>query len=203
MVKCQVVCGNTVPILMVQVFGVVQPVAMVLVRVEPEPEPNWEFGTVANTMENPSACGNSGAGRAWSRLERLVSVLLPTGSGLILATLRMVTLLAHAILLIPRLSWWFPTSPLICCFLVISYNSGFRQKHPGVPDGSDGSDGTAYPLTESYTLPVTQATGGIAYVPPLLCGDVNAPSEGHMCYTFRRGCSNAEAVHTMPGDVKS
>jgi len=41
----------------------------------------------------------------------------------------------------------------------ISNNSSFRQKHPGVPDGSDGSDGTSYPLTENYTLPVAQATG--------------------------------------------
>jgi hypothetical protein len=36
----------------------------------------------------------------------------------------------------------------------ISNNSSFRQKHPGVPDGSDGSDGMLYPLTENYTLPV-------------------------------------------------
>jgi len=36
----------------------------------------------------------------------------------------------------------------------ISNNSSVRQKHPGVPDGSDGSDGTSYPLTENYTLPV-------------------------------------------------
>jgi len=38
-------------------------------------------------------------------------------------------------------------------------NSSFCQKHPGVPDGSDVSDGTSYPLTENYTLPVAQATG--------------------------------------------
>jgi hypothetical protein len=41
----------------------------------------------------------------------------------------------------------------------ISNNSSFRQKHPGVPDGSDGSDGSSYLLTENYTLPVGQATG--------------------------------------------
>jgi len=41
----------------------------------------------------------------------------------------------------------------------ISNDSSFRQKHPGFPDGSDGSDGTSYPLTENYTLPVAQATG--------------------------------------------
>jgi hypothetical protein len=46
--------------------------------------------------------------------------------------------------------------------LNISKNSSFRQKLPGVPDGSDGSDDTSYPLMENYTLPVTQATGRIA-----------------------------------------
>ena len=44
----------------------------------------------------------------------------------------------------------------------ISNNPSFCLKHPGVPDGSDGSDGTSYPLTENYTLPVAQATGRIA-----------------------------------------
>jgi len=52
-------------------------------------------------------------------------------------------------------------------------------------------------------LPVTQVTAHVAYVPPLLCSDVYAPSEGHVCYTLCRGCSFAEAVYTMPGDVKS
>jgi len=46
-----------------------------------------------------------------------------------------------------------------CC---ISNNSSFRLKHPGVPDGSDGSDGTSYPLTENYTHPVAQAMGRVA-----------------------------------------
>jgi hypothetical protein len=44
----------------------------------------------------------------------------------------------------------------------ISNNPGFRLKHPGVPDGSDGSDGTSYPPTENYTLPVAQAMGRVA-----------------------------------------
>jgi hypothetical protein len=51
----------------------------------------------------------------------------------------------------------------------IRNNPSFHLKHPGVPDGSDGSDGTWYPLTENYTLPVTLATGRVAYSPPLLC----------------------------------
>jgi len=52
---------------------------------------------------------------------------------------------------------------------VISNNPSFRLKHPGVLDGSDGSDGTSNPLTENSTLPVAQATGRVAYSPPLLC----------------------------------
>jgi len=51
-----------------------------------------------------------------------------------------------------------------CYVSHISNYSSFRQKHTGVPDGSDGSDGTSYPLTENYTLPVAQATGRIAYL---------------------------------------
>jgi len=81
----------------------------------------------------------------------------------------------------------------------ISNNPTFRQKHPGVPDGSDGSDGTLYPLTENYTLHVAQATGRVAHVPPVLFGDVYAPSERHVCYTLRSGCSYAEALYTTPG----
>jgi hypothetical protein len=44
----------------------------------------------------------------------------------------------------------------------ISNNPGFHLKHPVVPDGSDGSDGTPYPLTQNYMLPVAQATGLVA-----------------------------------------
>jgi len=83
----------------------------------------------------------------------------------------------------------------------ISNDSSLSLKHPGVPDCFDCSDATSYPLTENYTLPVPQATGGIPYIPPLLCGDVYAWSEWHVCYTSRRGCSYAEAVYTTPGDV--
>ena len=76
----------------------------------------------------------------------------------------------------------------------ITDDTNFRLKHPGVPDGSDGSDGTSYALTENYMAPVTHATGCVAYIPPLHCGDVYASSERHVCYTLRRGCSYAEAV---------
>jgi len=82
----------------------------------------------------------------------------------------------------------------------ISNDPNFSLKHPGVPDGSDGSVGTSYALMENYTLHVAQVTGCVAYVPPLLCGDVYASSERHVCYTLRRGCSYAEAVYTTPGD---
>jgi hypothetical protein len=50
----------------------------------------------------------------------------------------------------------------------INNNPCSRLKHPGVPDGSDASDGTSYPLMENYTLSVGQATCCIAYSPPLL-----------------------------------
>jgi hypothetical protein len=53
--------------------------------------------------------------------------------------------------------------------LPISNNSNFRQQHPGVPVGSDGSDRTLNPLPEEYTLPVAQGTSGVAHEPPLLC----------------------------------
>jgi len=49
----------------------------------------------------------------------------------------------------------------------ISNNPSFRLKHPGVPDGSDGSGGTSFPLAENQTRPVTQATGRVTYLP---CG---------------------------------
>ena len=69
------------------------------------------------------------------------------------------------------------TSKQFCILLMIEYisnDSSFRQKHPGVPDSSDGSDRTSYPLTENYMLPVAQATCRVAYIPPLLFGDVYA-----------------------------
>jgi hypothetical protein len=53
--------------------------------------------------------------------------------------------------------------------MVISNNPCFHLKHPGVPDGSDRSYETSYPLTENYTLPVAQATGRVTYSPTLLC----------------------------------
>ena len=52
---------------------------------------------------------------------------------------------------------------------IISNNASLHLKHPGVPDGSDCSDGTSYPLTENYTIPVAHAMGRVAYLHPLLC----------------------------------
>jgi len=99
----------------------------------------------------------------------------------------------------------FSSSSPISLFLmhistIISNHPNFRLKHPGVPDASDSSDRTWYALTENDTLPVAQAKGRVAHVPPVLCGDVYASSERHVCYTLRRGCSYAEAVYTPPGD---
>jgi len=76
----------------------------------------------------------------------------------------------------------------------ISNDTGFHQKHQGVPDGCDGSDGTSYPLTENFTLPIAQGTGGVARVPPVLFVDVYASSERLVCYTLRSGCSYAEGI---------
>jgi len=44
----------------------------------------------------------------------------------------------------------------------ISNNSSFHRKHPGVPNGSDGSDGTSYSLMENYTLSVARAMESVA-----------------------------------------
>jgi hypothetical protein len=50
----------------------------------------------------------------------------------------------------------------------ISSNPSSHLKHHGVLDSFDSSDGTSYPLLENYHLPVAQATGWVAYLPPLL-----------------------------------
>ena len=50
----------------------------------------------------------------------------------------------------------------------ISNNSGFHLKHPGVPDGSDGSGGTSYPLTENQTRRVVLHTSLPAAIIPCL-----------------------------------
>jgi hypothetical protein len=49
--------------------------------------------------------------------------------------------------------------------LNISNNSSFHLEHPCVPDGSDCSGGTLYPLTENQTQPVAQMMGRVAYLP--------------------------------------
>jgi len=48
--------------------------------------------------------------------------------------------------------------------MFISNNSSFCLNDPGVLNGSDGSDGALYPLTEKYMLPVAQAMGLVAYI---------------------------------------
>ena len=63
---------------------------------------------------------------------------------------------------------WLTKSRILCIEgNNISNNSSFRLKHPGVPDGSDGSGGTSYLLTDNQTRLVAQATGRVAYLP---CG---------------------------------
>jgi len=87
---------------------------------------------------------------------------------------------------------------------VIRNNPSFRQKHVGVPDDSDCSDGTWYPPTELHACRRPGDRSCCILTSCTLrpeCGDVYAPSERHMCYTLRRGCSYAVAVYTMPGNV--
>ena len=52
---------------------------------------------------------------------------------------------------------------------IITNNPSLHKKHPGVLDGSDGSDRTSYPLTENYMIRITQVMGRIANLPPFLC----------------------------------
>jgi hypothetical protein len=81
--------------------------------------------------------------------------------------------LAQVARLANRLPWYLHHQPINLPSLPgrssISNNSSFHLKHPGVPDGSDGSDQTSYPLTENFTLLVAQATGRVSYLPPLPC----------------------------------
>ena len=65
------------------------------------------------------------------------------------------------------LQWRFSVTGSDNLVTYISNNSSFHLKHPGVPDASDGSGGSSYPLTENKTRPVAQATGCVAYLP---CG---------------------------------
>jgi hypothetical protein len=53
--------------------------------------------------------------------------------------------------------------------LNINKNSSFCQKHPRFPDGSDASDRTSHPQTDTYTLPFTPATTQVRRIPPVLC----------------------------------
>jgi hypothetical protein len=53
-----------------------------------------------------------------------------------------------------------------------SNNHSFHLKHPGVSDSSDGSDRISYSVTENYTLSVTESTGHVAYIPPILCTQI-------------------------------
>ena len=72
--------------------------------------------------------------------------------------------------------------------MYISNNASFLLKHPGVPDGSDGSDGTSNPLTENYMLPVTQAMGRVAYLLTFLCA-WNTHHQYDKCVTVFAGAA--------------
>jgi hypothetical protein len=72
------------------------------------------------------------------------------------------------------IKWVLPThkqyisSSSATTLVPVSNNHSLRQKYQCILDGSRSSDGISYCLMENYTLPVTQATGPIAYLPPLL-----------------------------------
>ena len=51
----------------------------------------------------------------------------------------------------------------------ISNNPCFSQEHTGVPDSSDASDRTSYPLKENYTVPIAQGKGRIACLRSVHC----------------------------------
>jgi hypothetical protein len=65
--------------------------------------------------------------------------------------------------------------------MYISNKPSFRLKHPGVPDGSEGSDGTSDPLTENYTLPIANS-------PPILCA-WNTHHQNDTCVTLFAGAA--------------
>jgi len=71
-------------------------------------------------MEDTSRYKTWGVRLARLGLEDLLSVFLPTRSGVVPAISGMVNWLAHEILLSPSFSWWFPRSPLRFLFSTIT-----------------------------------------------------------------------------------
>jgi hypothetical protein len=67
---------------------------------------------------------------------------------------------------------------------VINNNPSLHLKHLGVPDGADGSDGTSYPLTENYTLPIAHTMGPVTYLSPLLCARIVVTYTHHEDNTY-------------------
>jgi hypothetical protein len=59
--------------------------------------------------------------------------------------------------------------PFLATPQYIRNKPSIHQKHIGVPDTSDGCEGTLYPRMEDVIVPVSQAMGRIAYLPPWLC----------------------------------
>jgi hypothetical protein len=53
-------------------------------------------------------------------------------------------------------------------FHVIPNNPSFRLKYTVVPEGSDGSGGTSYTLTENQTQPIALHTSLAAAIKPCL-----------------------------------
>jgi hypothetical protein len=73
-----------------------------------------------NDMEDTTKPEKSGVQLAWLGSDDCVSVVLPTGSGLVPAVSGMGNWLAHENLWSPNFSLWFPPSSLISLFLVLN-----------------------------------------------------------------------------------
>jgi len=71
-------------------------------------------------MQDTSGYEKSEVQLAWLDWEDLLSVLLPTESGMVPATSQMIHWLVHEINLSPSFSWWFPPFPLLSLFLVLN-----------------------------------------------------------------------------------
>jgi len=83
---------------------------------------------------------------------------------------------------------YLPSKVDIYAITSISNNPSLRLKHSGVLDGSDCSDGTSYPLTENYTLQITQAMGCVAYLPLFHC-TLYTDHQNDMCVTLFAGAA--------------
>jgi len=84
-----------------------------------------------------------------------------------------------------------------------------HQQQLQVPSGTPGCSRRLWWLWQNLVpsdgeLSATRrpGDGSCCIRTPSVCRDVYTPSDGHVCYTLCRGCTYAEAIYTMPGNVK-